>query len=528
MEITKIKQAVAERVKPPKKCTLIAAVLCLVLVGLVLLAAFMGGCSPKVVDADELEAGTEKASYTTTTISDFLVNDSGMFPDTYNSTLLNAGNRGCNSCHEDLWEVSLELKSGATHILVDPGHEKNGRYTDCEPCHRRHSALVGPYFGDIIHTAHYSNELFVENNGNCWSCHVVNSEGDIGEWQWLLWDDFYDTAAVGGYPDAGTNAKTRDWIASRGYDSYFITGMSVDESPEISVMFDQEVTDPEDVFVVHNWGSDLIDFDEMADPNLEFTITGVKNPQTFNAADLEAMPQKSFTAYNSCATNGIGGLLSANIPCEGVPMSYLIDLCGGLESGINAITITASDGWSSQTYPAEVFLEDTYVCTKYYGESLTLEQGAPITVVCCGMPAAQWVKHPVSIDFSVEDAVVNHRTAAYEKDPKSIFPVNSAWFDNDGMTYKLGETISLKGASWTWAKTTAPLDTIAFSFDMGVTWTTYDVNEVVDNFDPYQWVTYTLDWTPEEAGTYMVKVMPTDIEGNQPFKPISLMLTVEE
>ena len=466
---------------------------------------------------------------TATTDQNYLDRTSGNFPDTYNSTnMLNAGNRGCNSCHEDLFDL-MYSKDGAKHILCYTGFDKVGRYTDCEPCHRRHTALTGPYFGDLLHASHYGSQTFVDNGGNCWSCHALNSEGKIGEYQLLLWDDFYDTPAVGGYPDAETNEKTRDWIMSRGFNSYYLTGYEVEDTPQISATFDQEITDPEDVFIVHNWGDDLIDFDEMADPNLTFTIEGVNNPRSFSAADLEAMPQESFTAYNSCATNGFGGLLSANIPCTGVPMSYLIEQCGGLVDGINAVKITASDTWSSQLYPAEVFIEDTYVCTKYYDKTLTVDQGFPFTVVCCGMPAAQWVKEPINIKFTEEaEKPVNLRTAAFESDPKSIFPVNSGWFDNDGEVYKLGDTISLKGASWSWSKTTAPLESIAFSFDMGQNWTEYQVNEVVPDFDEYQWVTYTVDWTPEKAGTYMVKVLPTDADGNQPYKPISLILTVEE
>ena len=51
--------------------------------------------------------------------------------------------------------------------------------------------------------AHYSNDTFVNNNGNCWSCHAVNSDGAQGDYQFMLWDDFYESGAVGGYVSAG-------------------------------------------------------------------------------------------------------------------------------------------------------------------------------------------------------------------------------------------------------------------------------------------------------------------------------------
>ena len=62
--------------------------------------------------------------------------------------MLNAGNRGCNACHEDLWDV-MNMKDGYNHILTHVGYDKALTYQDCEPCHRGHTALTGPYLGDL-------------------------------------------------------------------------------------------------------------------------------------------------------------------------------------------------------------------------------------------------------------------------------------------------------------------------------------------------------------------------------------------
>ena len=59
--------------------------------------------------------------------------------------------------------------------------DKNLTYKDCEPCHRAHGKLTGPYLGDLIHASHYGNEQFVAANGNCWSCHAMNSAGGQGD-----------------------------------------------------------------------------------------------------------------------------------------------------------------------------------------------------------------------------------------------------------------------------------------------------------------------------------------------------------
>jgi hypothetical protein len=67
--------------------------------------------------------------------------------------------------------------------------------------------------------------------------------------------------------------------------------------------------------------------------------------------------------------------------------------------------------------------------------------------------------------------------------------------------------------------------TIEFSFDYGVTWTSVDVP---DDFDPQQWVHYTLTWTPEEAGTYIVKARAIGADGTEQSSPSSLIVVVSE
>ena len=69
----------------------------------------------------------------------------------------------------------------------------------------------------------------------------------------------------------------------------------------------------------------------------------------------------------------------------------------------------------------------------------------------------------------------------------------------------------------------ANLDTIKFSFDMGTSWVEYDVDKEVPDFDPYQWVNFSMDWTPAKAGTYLVKMAATDDLGNEmPFSAASV------
>ena len=81
---------------------------------------------------------------------------------------------------------------------------------------------------------------------------------------------------------------------------------------------------------------------------------------------------------------------------SGVSVAYLIEQCGGLADGVNAVNATGYDGW--QAFPpmnleASTYTENAYIAPKYYGEDLSQDDGAPMTLVSLGNPGARQVKH---------------------------------------------------------------------------------------------------------------------------------------
>ena len=171
----------------------------------------------------------------------------------------------------------------------------------------------------------------------------MNSAGNQGDYQLVLWDDFYDEPALGGYPNIDGNEAEQAWVDSRGFFGGFINGMTQDAAPSIDVTLDQSITDHDDVFIVNNWGPEVTEkngepfsFDAVCSEENTVSLTGVKNPRSFTKAELEAMPQTEFTMALACATNGRGGSLVSNIPMSGVSVAYLIEQCGGLADGVNA------------------------------------------------------------------------------------------------------------------------------------------------------------------------------------------------
>ncbi len=497
------------------------------------------GCAPQTTQdasSDDAQAGVA-ASESEDEVQalgypNFTDQSSGLFPSTYNNDMLNSGNRGCNSCHEDLWNV-MNLKDGYTHILTHVGYDKALTYRDCEPCHRAHRSKCGPYLGDFIHASHYGNQVFMEAGGNCWSCHVTDSDGAQGEYQFKLWDDFVDSDSLGGFVNAADAEDSRWWAESRGFDNGFITEVSTEVDPQMTVTFDQAITDEEDVFIVNNWGPEVTEkdgepysFTEVASQNT-VSITGVNEPKTFTTEEIEAMPQTEFTSTIACATNGLGGSLLANIPMTGVPMSYIIEQCGGLVDGVDTAVALGADGWNGfgPMTMASTYIEDAYIVTKYYGKELS-ENDGEMVLVSPGSSGMCNVKHLASIEFSQTGGSAPQ--IILNKIGVLPYPVNGMWFQEDGLKAKVGEPVTLSGAVYSFNRVVGDLATISFSFDMGVTWQDFDVASEVADFDPHQWVTYSIDWTPQMSGTYQVKVNATDVDGNQFETPITLFVNVEE
>lgn len=497
------------------------------------ISAAMVGCAPQTPDTTSEEGLEEVDSREPDGIAkDFTINDAGDFAATLdNEKYVNAGNRGCNSCHDDLADVMYLQQP--EHIVQYMGFDKKATVQDCLVCHDFHGARSGIYFGDAIHVAHYSNEAFAEK-GNCWSCHAIDSKGTPDQYQFLLFDQMMYTPALGGFPD-GANKTVRWWCESRGYEGGYRTGVMTEEAPTFDIALNQDATPEEDSFIINNYGTIEVD---ASDWTLNFT-EGVNNPRSFTLEELRAMPQTQVTATQVCATNGVGGVLASNIPASGVSLSYLIEQCGGLVDGVNQINVDSGgiDAWDQKIATDIVLPQEPIVALDFFGHELTPNQGYPATLVVPGLTGMAWEKFLSNVSFTQEekpntnivanaDAFGNPEKSPKRNDGSTLsYPVNTAIFQNDGFEGKVGEPLELSGYAFSWAQTTGGIAKVEFSLDYGNNWTTIDVPE---NFDPNQWTQWDLSWTPEKAGTYVIQVRAESTTGWSQSTPASIIVNVTE
>lgn len=262
-----------------KLAIVVAVALCATLV------LAVAGCQPaQKTDAAQQAAVESKADSGKAegfSVGDFQDKSAGVLNDTpFNTDFVNAGNRGCGACHENLWDQMKDL-SPIQHVLSSaPGYGQTYGITDCMTCHNYNMPFGGPKLSDIIHSSHYANAQFTdEQNGNCWSCHATTVEGDL-----VLWDEYKYTSELGGYPNASSPAM-QAWLDLRTQSNASMVDVVSTGDLKIDVDLAQPVSDEKDMFVADNY---LVP--ELSEEDYELTVTGVANERTFTLADLRAMP----------------------------------------------------------------------------------------------------------------------------------------------------------------------------------------------------------------------------------------------
>lgn len=515
-------------------------------VGLLALMVCLAACAPgtptaatgsSAASADENSSEAADDEHSFSTAADFTEVSTGLYPDIQrNAEFQNSGNRGCASCHDNLFD--LDKNNGSfVHITNQVGMKKATYGGDCAMCHFSKKGEAGNIMSENIHVRHYSSKEFVNANGNCWNCHVTDTD-ENGSIVMKLFEDIQYDARYGGYP----NGDETDvyWLSHRGWDEGTFSGVTMDAEPNLTVEVDQAPSAEDKEFNILNFqridGDDAYaQIEEMAkNGTWKLKVDGVGKPGEYTLEDLKAMPQTEFTAAQICLMAGYNTAQFDNIPMKGVRLSDFIEAVGGVPEGTNTITPVAIDGWinvfpGGSTDLQSYLANDAVIVTECYGHDLLTAQGGPAKLFIPGTGGALSVKNLVELNFSTTDRPMSFTDVApVALAGGAIVNMNSSWFDNDGVQAKAGQPLTMEGASWGWTfgdDFNYEVDKLMFSFDYGKNWTEVDVP---DDFDPYQWAHFTMTWTPEKAGTYIAKVKAISKTGVEQGKESNVIIQVTE
>lgn len=219
----------------------------------------------------------------------------------WNNTYLDADNRGCTSCHT-LENALMSLPT--YHRLIFFGYPTEQSYQNCIACHS--DSYSGHKLADAIHTLHMNSTMFVDDdNGNCQSCHYIDSNTGVFE----RWDEVkYDL-----YKGI-TDVASDELKASVTYDQTTITPAenrifkTVKDEPNEWLTDDSKV----DTSIYENW---VISIDGDCENPVEMTLPEME--QQFGTVK-QVMKM-------DCTINGVGQATIMQSEVEGIPLKAIID-----------------------------------------------------------------------------------------------------------------------------------------------------------------------------------------------------------
>ncbi|MEF9879608.1 MAG: molybdopterin-dependent oxidoreductase [Clostridia bacterium] len=422
----------------------------------------------------------------------------------YNNYYLDADNRGCGACHEDLADTLSNMEY--SHPTV--WNESLGSKLTVDQCMLCHSADDDYEMGTIMHGVHNgerNNENFEKRGGKCISCHNMTENKNGAElWDLVKYDHLDGIIKV---PDvkgdfsfdqtttvAPEDMFTYDWIHSKFDSLIHIMGKNVlnEELPKAFI------------------------------DNFEITMGGLVNkPYTAKLSELIAEAEADGATVTKlskihCVDNMPGGGGISNVEITGIPLSWLVEKGGGASKDVTGVLFdrrefhtNGAQTHSNRGVPQDSF-KDVYLVYEIGGKALDPSQGSPCINWVEGCDAQSFVKQCVGYILTDEEKPwakwMMNGFNSYGEGEYINKPNATILKVPEGKIIETGKPFTFEGYADAYDESVTKLE---FSMDKGKTWTAYDLGQT----DAKQWVYWHYTWTPETDGSYVLMVRATTDKG---------------
>lgn len=417
-------------------------------------------------------------------------------PNAYNTSILDADNRGCESCHTEGLAALLDNMEGYKHWPLDNGLGTVIDAKDCRLCHNEHSYFMfetDHSFGNMIHGIH--RKAGVVND--CMACHTATADGK----GMRLWEDAKHEVLNG-------IVKVPDVEGDFSWDQTTLGGNDVaftfwphasDDQVYVNAFSDEEPSDE--------------DFN-----SYEITVSGmVDNPFTITLGDLiDQAPSETTVSTIECVINNPTGESVTTAEITGVPVSWLLEKAG-VQDGATRLSSVAADGATYFYNDLESIARDGgWLVYEVNGRRLTWLEGYPCRIWFprhenyAPMPG-RWTNELVVDDGTVGESGGLDEGSGWTGDGGSSYeyankPNYAICNIHEGQIIEAGKPFTFEGYADGFDE---PIAAIEFSMDGGETWTSYST----DGADRNVWVWWRFAFTPEEPGSYVLKMRAVTDEG---------------
>ncbi len=434
----------------------------------------------------------------------------------YNNYFLDADNRGCGACHEDLADTLRNMEY--THLTV--WNDYLQPWITVDQCMLCHSEDDGYEMGTLMHAVHYGERVrntFEERGGQCMSCHNMTEGGQGIE----LWDQvkYNHMDGIVKVEDVQGDFVFDQDTTVPGKELFTYDWVHTDYDHLIKIMGKNELNLEMPLDVVENW---------------EINMSGLVNkPFTAKLGDLIKEAESAGVTVTKlskmeCLDNMPGAAGIGQVEITGIPFTWLLEKAGGAQDGFTGVIFDRqefhNDVHHSTRGVAENKFDNVYLVYKIDGERLTPSQGAPCINWVEACDAQGNIKQCRGYILTDEDkdwsAVLECGFNNYGTGPYMNKPNVTVLKCPEGKIIETGKPFTFEGYADAFDEA---VTTVEFSMDGGETWTSYDLGQT----DPRQWVYWHYTWTPESDGSYVLMARGVTETGLVSEEPQKVMVTAK-
>lgn len=402
----------------------------------------------------------------------------------WNNVYLDADNRGCNACHE-LEDAITQMET--FHGVMYMKYATKLTLGTCVACHSFYKTPLR----DTIHATHMGSANFHALNGSCQSCHYIDGDGNYLRWDSVKYDHLRGI----------TDIAAQDVNAEITYSQDVIT-------PVENMYYKWLKNEPAD------WLTD----DSQIVPEImeqwEITVRGdMDNPFTMKLTDLvEKFGTVTQVMSSQCCINGVGDSMIFQSEVTGVPLERIFEYAQ-VHDDVTTFDAIAFDTYGSgkNSYPMNydfVIQNKALLVIEVNGQPLPASQGYPCATWVYNASSGNNVKQVTELVVTKQENPAHWALVGDFIDPSTgeVFskPNMGVLTAANGQIFKLGEEIVLEGYADAWDE---PIVLMEFSFDHGSTW----IRVETPNNDSGRWTYWTMKFSPEEAGAYLLRMRATSM-----------------
>ncbi|HEY4034865.1 MAG TPA: molybdopterin-dependent oxidoreductase [Ktedonobacteraceae bacterium] len=245
--------------------------------------------------------------------------------------------------------------------------------------------------------------------------------------------------------------------------------------------------------------------DPAPDANLwQLEVTGlVKNPGSYNYAELQNLPSTSRAVTLECIANGVGHGLMSTAVWQGVTLRSLVERHGGSLPDAKYAAFYSVDGYNMSLPLDEVLEADALLAWRMNGAELPQRHGYPLRALIPGRYGEENPKWVTRVELTDHFVGGLYSDQGWYNGPLHT----TSRIDHPFDTAQLGKTVEIGGIAFAGNR---GIQKVEVSVDGATSWHETKLQQPLSQD---AWVFWSWPWTPVLPGQYTLVCRATDGTG---------------